>query len=147
MADVPARPVAAGAAGIRLAAFLKLDPYSTEAFDVIPRLRDAVRAAAPGTLVGGGTAVEYDWRQAAADDTRLLIPLALAIVFVILAVLLRAIVAPVLLIGTVLLSFHAALGVGAFVFDVIFGFPGSEPSLPCSRSSSSSLSGWTRTSS
>ena len=130
VADVPARPVAAGAAGIQLAAFLQLDPYSTEAYDVIPRLRDAVRAAAPGTLVGGGTAVEYDLRQAAAADTRLLIPLALVIVFAILAVLLRAVVAPVLLIGTVLLSFLAALGVGALVFDVVFGFPGSDPSLP-----------------
>jgi len=51
-------------------------------------------------------------------------------VFVILVVLLRAIVAPVILIATVVLSFLAALGVGAVVFDVIFGFPGSDPSLP-----------------
>jgi RND superfamily putative drug exporter len=36
----------------------------------------------------------------------------------------------VLLILTVVLSFVAALGVGAIVFDVIFGFPGSDPSLP-----------------
>ena len=45
-------------------------------------------------------------------------------------VLLRALVAPLLLIGTVILSFFAALGVGAVVFDVVFGFPGSDPSLP-----------------
>ena len=45
-------------------------------------------------------------------------------------VLLRAVVAPLLLIGTVILSFFAALGVGAVVFDVAFGFPGSDPSLP-----------------
>ncbi len=38
--------------------------------------------------------------------------------------------APVLLVTTVVLSFLAALGVGAVVFDVIFGFPGSDPSLP-----------------
>ena len=50
--------------------------------------------------------------------------------FLILIVLLRALVAPLLLIGTVILSFFAALGVGAIVFDVIFGFPGSDASLP-----------------
>ena len=35
-----------------------------------------------------------------------------------------------MLIATVILSFTAALGVGAIVFDVLFGFPGSDPSLP-----------------
>jgi putative drug exporter of the RND superfamily len=45
-------------------------------------------------------------------------------------VLLRAIVAPLILIGTVIISFLAALGVGYFVFDVVFDFPGSDPSLP-----------------
>jgi RND superfamily putative drug exporter len=45
-------------------------------------------------------------------------------------VLLRAVVAPLVLIGTVILSFLASLGVGYFAFDLIFGFPGSDPSLP-----------------
>ena len=45
-------------------------------------------------------------------------------------VLLQAVVAPLLLVVTVILSFAAALGVGAVVFDVVFGFPGSDPSLP-----------------
>jgi RND superfamily putative drug exporter len=57
-------------------------------------------------------------------------PLILLVVFVILMLLLRAVAAPLILIGTVILSFLAALGVGYFVFDVIFGFPGSDPSLP-----------------
>ena len=57
-------------------------------------------------------------------------PLILLVVFLILIGLLRAVVAPLILIGTVILSFLAALGVGYFVFDVIFGFPGSDPSLP-----------------
>jgi RND superfamily putative drug exporter len=51
-------------------------------------------------------------------------------VFLILMALLRAVVAPLLLIGTVILSFLAALGVGYFAFDFIFDFPGSDPSLP-----------------
>ena len=57
-------------------------------------------------------------------------PIILLVVFLILIALLRAVVAPLVLIGTVILSFLAALGVGYFVFDVIFGFPGSDPSLP-----------------
>ena len=78
----------------------------------------------------------------------LLVPIALVIVFLILAVLLRALVAPVLLIATVVLSFPAALGVGAIVFDVVFGFPGSDPGrCRCSRSSSSWRWGSTTTSS
>jgi RND superfamily putative drug exporter len=52
------------------------------------------------------------------------------IVFVILVGLLRSLVAPVILIGTVVLSFLASLGVGALVFDVIFGFPGASPEIP-----------------
>jgi RND superfamily putative drug exporter len=130
VAEVPAEPVQEGPPGVQLAAFLAVPPYSTEAFEIIEPLREAVRRADPGALVGGPTAVEQDLREASARDTRLLIPLTLVIVFVILVGLLRAVVAPVILIATVVLSFLASLGVGAVVFDVIFGFPGSSPDIP-----------------
>lgn len=130
VAEVVARPVAEGPAGVQLAALLEPDPYSTEAFEVIGPLREAVRTVAPEALVGGPTAVEKDLRDASARDTRLLIPVTLVLVFVILVGLLRAVVAPMLLIGTVVLSFLASLGVGAVVFDVVFGFPGSSPEIP-----------------
>jgi hypothetical protein len=54
----------------------------------------------------------------------------LLVVFVILIGLLRAFTGPLLLTLTVVLSFFAALGVGAVVFDVVFGLPGSDPSIP-----------------
>ena len=54
----------------------------------------------------------------------------LVVVFVILGLLLRAIVAPLLLIATVVLSFAAALGVSALVFDHVFGFAGADTSFP-----------------
>ncbi|MBJ7330443.1 MAG: MMPL family transporter [Solirubrobacteraceae bacterium] len=130
VAAVAPQPVAEGDGFVQLAAFLQLDPYSTAAFDVIPELRDAVRQVTPEGLVGGSTAVEADLRVASSDDNKLLVPLALVIVFVILMILLRALVIPLILIATVVLSFFAALGVGAVVFDVLFGFPGSDPSLP-----------------
>jgi putative drug exporter of the RND superfamily len=123
-------PVASGDAGVLIQGTLEPEPYSTEAFDRIDPIRDAAHEAAEGTLVGGASAVEFDVREAAAWDSTVIPPIVLVVVFLILALLLRALIAPLLLIGTVILSFLAALGVGYFAFDVLFGFPGSDPSLP-----------------
>jgi len=114
-----------------LNATLTEDPYGAQAFDLIPPIRAAAkRAGGPGVLVGGQTAIALDSADAARRDTRLIVPLALVIVFLILVLLLRAIVAPLLLIGTVILSFGAALGISAVAYDVIFGYEKSDPSLP-----------------
>jgi RND superfamily putative drug exporter len=110
---------------------LKPKPFSDEALAMIPKLRAAAaRGAGTATLVGGGTAVEYDLRQAAVRDNYVVVPLTLVVVFLVLVALLRAVVAPLVLLGTVVVSFAAALGVSSVVFDVIFGFPGSDPSVP-----------------
>jgi putative drug exporter of the RND superfamily len=123
-------PVAEGEPGVLVQATLEPNPYSTEAFDLVDPIRDAAHSAAPGSLVGGPTAVEFDVRDAAGWDSIVIPPIVLVVVLLILIGLLRAITAPLVLVGTVILSFLAALGVGYFVFDVIFGFPGSDPSLP-----------------
>jgi RND superfamily putative drug exporter len=123
-------PVAEGDDGVLVQATLEPPPYSTEAFDLIEPIREAASGAAAGTIVGGASAVEFDVREAAAWDSTVIPPIVLVVVFLILALLLRAVVAPLLLIGTVILSFVAALGVGYFAFEVIFDFPGSDPSLP-----------------
>ncbi len=123
-------PVAEGPPGILIQAILEPNPYSTEAFDLVEPIREAAHSAAPSTLVGGPTAVEFDVRDAAGWDSMVIPPIILLVVFLILMGLLRAVVAPLILIGTVILSFLAALGVGYFAFDVIFDFPGSDPSLP-----------------
>jgi RND superfamily putative drug exporter len=68
--------------------------------------------------------------NAAGRDSLVIPPIVLVVVLLILIGLLRALIAPLILIGTVILSFLAALGVGYFLFDVLFGFPGSDPSLP-----------------
>jgi RND superfamily putative drug exporter len=110
---------------------LEPEPFSHAAFALIPKVREAARrGGGPDTLVGGATAIEADLRQAAVRDNLVIVPLTLVVVFGILVALLRALVAPLLLMGTVILSFAAALGVGAVVFDVAFGFPGSDPGLP-----------------
>jgi putative drug exporter of the RND superfamily len=123
-------PVAEGPPGVLVQATLEPNPYSTEAFELIDPIRDAAHAVSPDTVVGGPSAVEFDVRDAAAWDSIVIPPIILVVVLLILIGLLRAVVAPLILIGTVILSFLAALGVGYFAFDVIFGFPGSDPSLP-----------------
>jgi putative drug exporter of the RND superfamily len=128
--EAVSQPVAQGPPGVLVQATLEPNPYSTEAFDLVEPIRDAAHEVSPGTLVGGPTAIEFDVRDAAARDSIVIPPIVLLVVFLILIGLLRAVVAPLVLIGTVILSFLAALGVGYFAFDVIFGFPGSDPSLP-----------------
>jgi RND superfamily putative drug exporter len=137
VADVPGvesvtPPVAEGEDGrVLMQATLTPPPYSTEAFDLIEPIREAARGAASGdVLVGGPTAVEFDVRDAAAWDSMVIPPIVLLVVFLILMLLLRAVTGPLVLIGTVILSYAAALGVAYFVFDVVFGFNGSDPSLP-----------------
>ena len=120
-----------GPPGARLDVQLKLDPYSTEAFDQIPQLRETVkRAGGDDVLVGGETAAAYDVRKSATRDNYVIIPITLVVVFAILALLLRSLLAPAVLVGTVILSFAAAMGTGMFFSETVFGFPGIDPSLP-----------------
>jgi RND superfamily putative drug exporter len=114
------QPVAKGPPGVLVQATLEPNPYSTEAFDLVEPIRDAVHEVAPGTLVGGPTAVEFDVRDAAGWDSIVIPPIILVVVLLILIALLRAVVAPLILIGTVIISFLAAL-VFAFVFLVALG--------------------------
>jgi putative drug exporter of the RND superfamily len=114
-----------------LEATLTTAPDSQTAYATIDRARDAVHAI-PGAhaLVGGNTAVNLDVQRAAAHDRTLIIPITLAVVFVILMLLLRALVVPVILIATVVLSFAAALGVSALFFNNVFNFGAEDTSFP-----------------
>src|SRR5215471_16919014 len=106
-------------------------PDSQAAYATIDRVRAAVHAVpGAGALVGGATAVNLDVARASAHDRDLIIPLILAVVLLILALLLRAIVAPLILVATVVLSFAAALGVTAFFISHVFGFGGADTAFP-----------------
>ena len=103
---------------------------SSAAEDTVVEMRSVLdEVAGEDALVGGTTAVNYDTQQASARDNRVVIPLVLAVIFVILVALLRAILAPVLLIATVVLSYFATLGLSALAFD-LRGFPGADASFP-----------------
>jgi RND superfamily putative drug exporter len=127
------RPTAPGGPGavLLLEVVLEPKPFSHEAFALIPKIRAAADiGGGKETIVGGATAIEADLRAATLRDNLRIVPLTLVVVFLVLAALLRAVVAPLVLMGTVILSFAAALGFSAVIFDVLFGFPGSDPGLP-----------------
>jgi RND superfamily putative drug exporter len=123
-------PTLTGRDGISVfTAILTIDPTTPQAYALIAPIRAVAARAGPGTLIGGGTAEQEDLHVAAAHDNRVVVPLILIAVMVILGVLLRSLVAPVLLIGTVIVSYAAALGAGAFAFRHILGYAGEDPSL------------------
>jgi RND superfamily putative drug exporter len=104
---------------------------SQASYDLVDRLRLTVHAiAGADAKVGGGSAVNLDILRASTHDRNLVVPLVLLVVTIILGLVLRAIVAPLLLVATVVLSFGAALGVSTLVFDHVFGFAGADPSFP-----------------
>ncbi len=110
----------------RLNLSLTSEPGSDETFGTITALRGAY-GDATGTvsesLVGGSDATALDNRTSAQADQDLIIPMILAIVFGILAILLRSLVAPVLLILSVLATFFASLGASNAIFQNLLGFP------------------------
>jgi RND superfamily putative drug exporter len=108
------------------------DPSDSEAaVSTVERIRDAVHAVPDADAkVGGQTAIQLDTQKASEHDRTLIIPIVLVVIFLVLAVLLRALVAPLMLIATVVLSFAATMGVSALVFNHLLDFPGSDPAIP-----------------
>ncbi len=125
------RTVASAGGDTEIDAVLADPPDSDAALDTVVRLRDAVHAV-PGAdaMVGGMSAVQVDVRATSVRDRTVIIPVVLAVVLAVLMLLLRAVVAPVMLIGTVVLSFASALGASALVFNHLLDFPGSDPAMP-----------------
>ncbi len=104
-------------------------PDSAAAEETVRALRADLAAYGPAALVGGVTATAIDTNDASVHDRALIIPIVLAVILVIL-MLLRAILAPVLLIATTVLSFGTAMGISALLFDHVLGFPGADPAVP-----------------
>jgi RND superfamily putative drug exporter len=106
-------------------------PDSPAALAILDRVRDAVHQVPDAQAQAGGmSALLNDTAVANKHDRDLIIPIVLVVVFLILAGLLRSLVAPALLLATVVLSFLATMGISAFVFDNILGFDGADASFP-----------------
>jgi RND superfamily putative drug exporter len=107
------------------------DISSSAAFDTVKSARAAAHGVSGAdALVGGGSAFYLDTQTASTRDNKVIIPIVLVVVFIILVLLLRALLSPLLLIGTVVLSFGAALGISALLFHYVFGFAGTDPGFP-----------------
>lgn len=113
---------------IKFSIVLKDYPYDSKAFDVSRQARNTLRTSvASSTLsgaqaaVGGPTAEFADVQQVSDADFFRVFAVVLAGVFVVLALLLRSLVAPLYLLLTVLLSYGTTLGISAFVFIKILG--------------------------
>ena len=128
--DTVTATVANGPRVLLVQAALESNPYSTAALDVVQPMRAQVHHSTPAALVGGATASEYDIRQATGGDSLVIAPVVALVVFLVVAGLLRSAVASLVLIGTTALSALAALGIGYFAFELVFGYPGADPALP-----------------
>ncbi|MDN6493130.1 MAG: MMPL family transporter [Corynebacterium casei] len=115
---------------VYIQATLNQEADSLEAQDTIAHLREEFDAFDGRVLVGGESATALDSNLTAERDLRVIVPLVLAVVLVVLIILLRAVLLPVLLLGATVISFGAAMGVSALVFNGIFNFPGADPTVP-----------------
>jgi putative drug exporter of the RND superfamily len=113
---------------VRYLAQTKLDPFSTEAMDQVNAISDTARGAQPNTAladasisVGGFPAALRDTRDYYEQDIRFIIAVTLIVVLLTLMLLLRAVVAPLYLVGSVVISYFAAIGIAVLVFQFALG--------------------------
>lgn len=108
-------------------ATLEATADSPEAIDTVERVRADLQAISPEILVGGETAQRLDTRIAADRDLFVVAPVILLVVFLVLVVLLRSLMAPLFLMVANVLSFAATMGLAALIFNHLFKFPGGDP--------------------
>jgi putative drug exporter of the RND superfamily len=139
-ADVQGNPYAEGHSNVvKVNLVLKNNPYSEQAFDDIESLREdsvnllkssGLAAADAKLLVAGETAQNADIREASHGDEIRIITMMTVLIMVMLGIQTRSILAPVYMMGTILLSYGAALGLSIFVFQVLLGYPGVSYRIP-----------------
>lgn len=105
-----------------------VNPFSTAAMDQVDAIAAAARGAQPNTTLAdakvsvvGLPVVLKETRDYSDHDLRFIIAMTICVVLLILIALLRAVVAPLYLIGTVIVSYMSALGIGVIVFQFILG--------------------------
>jgi putative drug exporter of the RND superfamily len=114
---------------VMVEATLSMPADTPAAQDAVRALRDSLDSVSPDVLVGGQTAIQVDTIQTSTHDRNLIVPAILLVIFVVLALLLRALVAPLLLLVANVLSFGATIGISALLFNHVFDFAGGDPSI------------------
>jgi uncharacterized membrane protein YdfJ with MMPL/SSD domain len=119
--------VSADRSTVRLYVVTRDDPYSSASFETVGRLRSALATPEPGisgALLGGPISEFADISTTIADDFGRVAILTLAGILVVLAILLRSLIAPIYLVLTVLLSYGTSMGLAAWIFQGLLGQPG-----------------------
>lgn len=114
---------------VLLQATLKSPASSPEARETIRQLRADVQAQHPEVKFGGLSAIQLDTNEASERDLQVIIPLILLVITIVLMVLLRAVVAPIVLLLTTVLSFGATIGLAALLFNNVWHFAGADPAV------------------
>ena len=132
-----ARFVSADGGTARIDVVLTENPFATQSLDAVPELRRLAREGAAaagldpaGVLVGGDTAEAADTRTAGDRDSRVVLPLILLAIGVVLALLLRSLIAPLYLMATIAFTYFATLGLAVAVFILLLGHEGIGPGVP-----------------
>lgn len=123
----PAAPVEGYASYLVI---MSVPPYGASGHGVIVHLRQQLGRDAPRSLVGGDPAVQYDITQASGHDALVLIPLVLVAILFVIALLLQAVIAPLVLVATTALSFAASFGLSNLLWRYGLGYSGIESQVP-----------------
>lgn len=107
---------------VKILAVGDAEPGSPESLQLVRDVRDAAHEASADSLVGGPAGAAVDERDANIRDFLVIAPLVLLVTFIVLVVLLRALVAPLVLLLVNALSAVAAIGAGAWLGKVLFGW-------------------------
>jgi RND superfamily putative drug exporter len=140
-AQAPAGPPAQGATAgaptpkvvdglVEVRAVLTPAADTPAAQDVVKRLRASLDQVGTDVLVGGQSAINLDVRSATDRDLKVIVPAVLGVILIVLALLLRSLVAPLLLVVANVLSFGATIGISALVFNHLLDLPGADPAIP-----------------
>lgn len=120
----------------RFDVILDQSPYALAQIEEIGDFRAYARSAADdagidgNVLVGGETATNFDTKQANDRDIRVIIPFILVTIGIILGVLLRSVVAPLYLLGTIVIGYAGTLGLSTALFIYVFNFDGVGSAIP-----------------
>lgn len=126
-----AEPGRSGSGWTEISVVAEDAPESAGEMSTIDRLRSRVHGVdGAEALIGGPSAQQSDLEATNASDQKKVIPLVLVAVLLILAALLRSLVAPLMLVVAVVAVWGAAMGLGGLVFGPVFGFGGLDPGIP-----------------
>ncbi len=120
----------AGENRLLITATLSKQADGEAAIQTVAQLRKSFSKTAPSTLIGGTTAIQLDTNTTSRNDLIKIVPIVLTVILIILIILLRSFLAPLVLIGSVILSYTATIGISSILFNHLFHFPGSDAAIP-----------------